>query len=284
MQVDPLAAPADRDFVAEYASLAPLALALERSLECQILSRYAFERPVLDLGCGDGCFVEVLFGRGCHIEHGLDPDPTELERARRRGVYGRLHQAYGDAIPLADASVATVITNSTLEHIPDLDPVLREMRRVVVPGGSVFASVPTHLFDRYAFASRTLEAFGLRSLAARFRRFYDRFWRHYHFYPPSEWVARFEAAGFRVVEVVEYGSPTRCTIHDLLVPPALPAYLVKRARGRYFMVPRLRRALVRAVRSLLPANRSETLPTGTGGLVFLRAVRPVAESPRPSDR
>lgn len=269
-----LVAPPKRDFVAEYVSRSPLALALERALECRILSRYTFERPVLDLGCGDGSFVEALFGSEARIEHGLDPDVRELERARGRGIHQRLHQASGDTIPLPDASVRTVITNSTLEHIPDLDPVLREIHRILQPGGSVFATLPTDLFDRYSFVSRVLERLGARALAASFRSLYDTFWRHYHFYPPARWVARFEAAGFQVLEVVEYGSRARCTIHDLLVPLALPAHLVKKWSGRYFLVPPLRRTLVRAARSVLPADRSETLAPGTGGLVCVRAMRP----------
>lgn len=261
----------ETDFVLEYASHAPLALALERSLECRLLSRFVFQRPVLDVGCGDGLFAKVLFGPAM-VDEGVDPDPAELARARRRNAYLHLHQAEGQALPLPDASTATVISNSTLEHIVELDAVLREVRRVLRPGGTLFATVPTDRFDRYSSVSRLLEALGLFGAAASFRGFYDRFWRHYHFYPPEGWAIRMKAAGLRVVEVVEYDSPSRCMLHDLLVPLALPAFVVKKTLGRFFLFPGLRRTTVRLLRGTLPRDRVDPLPAGTGGLVLLRAV------------
>ncbi|MBI4349170.1 MAG: hypothetical protein HY553_20195, partial [Elusimicrobia bacterium] len=121
---------------------------------------------------------------------------------------------------------------------------------------------------------------GAGTLAASFRSFYDSFWRHYHFHAPARWAARFEAAGLQVLEVTEYGSRDRCTFHDLLVPLALPAHLVKTWSGRYFLLPALRRWVVRLARSLLPADRPETVLPGTGGLVCIRAVRPDPGPPR----
>lgn len=45
-------------------------------------------------------------------------------------------------LPLKDGSVDMVITESTLEHIPDMEPAIREIHRVVKPGGYVYISIP----------------------------------------------------------------------------------------------------------------------------------------------
>ena len=76
------------DFLANYTACAPLALAFERTLECRILSQQRFERPILDLGCGDGLFARVLFAEP--IDTGVDPSEQELRKADRTGLYQEL--------------------------------------------------------------------------------------------------------------------------------------------------------------------------------------------------
>jgi SAM-dependent methyltransferase len=264
----------DRDFIREYVLQAPLALALERALECRLLADYPLERPVLDLGCGDGRFVEILYGATQPIDYGLDADPAEIARAARRGVYATLLTASATAIPLPDASVATVVSNSTLEHIRPLREVLAEVVRVLRPSGTLLITVPTDRFDRYSVAYRALHGLRLRGLAERFRVCYDRFWRHYHFYRPAEWRAILEESGLRVAEVAEYDSALRCAAHDALVPFALPAFFAKKVFDQYVLFPRLRSLAVGLVRPLLPRDRTDRLVPGQGGLVFLRAVKP----------
>jgi len=264
----------DRDFIREYARQAPLALALERALECRLLADYPLERPVLDIGCGDGRFAEILYGATEPIDYGLDADPAEIARATRRGVYATLLTASATAIPLPDASVATVVSNSTLEHIRPLREVLAEVARVLRPGGTLLITVPTDRFDRYSVLFRLLRGLGLRGLAERFRIFYDRFWRHYHFYRPAEWRAVLEDVGLCVEEVAEYDSALRCAVHDALVPFALPAFIAKKLFDRYVLFPRLRSLAIGMLRPVLPRDRTDRLASGRGGLVFLRAVKP----------
>jgi SAM-dependent methyltransferase len=265
--------PLGRDFVAEYAYRAPLALGLERSLECLLYVGRELDRPVLDIGCGDGSFAEVMLGRGQAIDHGLDLDPLELQRAKARGVYGELHCAASQEMPFKDNSMATVISNSAIEHMPPLDSVLAEVHRVLRPGGSMCITVPTDKFDRYPVSYRVLASLGWHAAAERFRASYNRFWKHYHFYSPQEWRARLSSAGFEVKEVVEYGTEAECTLHDFLVPFALPGHIAKKVTGHYVQVPAWRRATIQAVRGLLPRNELVPCKPGTGGLVFLRAIK-----------
>lgn len=269
----PLVPGRERDFVLEYARQAPLALALERALECRLLAAYALERPVLDIGCGDGLFAETLYGSGAGIDYGLDIDLAECARARRRDVYTRVINADAGAIPLADATVRTVLANSTLEHLPRLHEVLRETARVLASGGELYVTLPTDRFAQYANLYRLLQTLRLHRAAEWFRRFYDRFWRHYHYHAPDQWARLLEAAGFHIEEVIEYDSPSRCALHDVLVPFAFPAFLTKKLIGRYALVPSLRGVVMRGLRGALPSDREPSVSPGTGGLVFLRAVK-----------
>ena len=120
-------------FLENYATQAPLALAFERVMECRILSRQTFERPILDIGCGEGLFAHVLFTE--KIDTGIDPNARELQRAHALGGYHELIECFGDSIPRPDGAYQTVLSNSVVEHIPNLGPVLREAFRLLALEG-----------------------------------------------------------------------------------------------------------------------------------------------------
>lgn len=73
---------------------------------------------------------------------GIDPDPAEVAQARTLGIYSSLHVAEGDAVPEPDGSFEWVLSNSVLEHIPDVDPVLKEVGRLLQPDGKFIFTVP----------------------------------------------------------------------------------------------------------------------------------------------
>ena len=93
---------------------------------------------VLEIGVGSGLNLP-FYGAEARMILGLDPSPGLLRRAGRRA--GRaacavhLVQGSAEALPLADGGVDTVVTTWTLCSIPDPLAALREMRRVLRPGG-----------------------------------------------------------------------------------------------------------------------------------------------------
>jgi SAM-dependent methyltransferase len=104
-------------------------------------------RRVLDLGCGMGGF---LAGLAALSEAGarIVPSDVSLEslgHCRERGFpSGVLSSGY--ALPFADAAFDLVCMFDAIEHIPDDQRVMREVARVLRPGGSVFVSVPAYQF------------------------------------------------------------------------------------------------------------------------------------------
>src|SRR2546430_2615307 len=113
------------DVLQRYLSVAPVPLALERVLECRIHRQHEFLRPILDVGCGDGLLAAVLFAD--KIDTGIDLNATELKNARQLQRYEELIVCRGDAIPKPDRSYRTVLSNSVLEHIPDIESVFAEI-------------------------------------------------------------------------------------------------------------------------------------------------------------
>lgn len=95
---------------------------------------------VLDLGCGPGTAVERLARRAGHV-HGLDRSETMIMAARRRNRRavdaGRVELAVGtfEALPYHDRSIDAVLAANVMYFWEDIPTVLREVARVVRPGG-----------------------------------------------------------------------------------------------------------------------------------------------------
>lgn len=258
-----------KDFFRTYLCEAPLPLAIERTQECEILSREEFSRPILDIGCGEGLFAHVLFDE--KIDVGVDPNPLELERARSYDAYKELICCTGDSIPRESGSFNTIFSNSVLEHIQDLEPVIREARRLLAPTGRFYATVPTHLFDRFSVGHQALALMGFSELARTYSRFFNGFWRHHHFHTPEGWEGVFRRCGFVVETSRQYCPKTVGLFDDALTPLALPSFIAKKALNRWFLFPGLRRTVAAPLLARLFRGMTKIDPSTTeGGIVFFR--------------
>jgi SAM-dependent methyltransferase len=108
---------------------------------------------VLDLGCGFGRHAFEAARRGAAVI-ALDAGPDEV--AQVRGTFGAMVEAgelaadhpatavQGDALalPFPDATFDRVIASEVLEHIPDDVAAMRELARVLKPGGTMAVTVP----------------------------------------------------------------------------------------------------------------------------------------------
>jgi ubiquinone/menaquinone biosynthesis C-methylase UbiE len=99
---------------------------------------------VLEIGCGRGAGIEVILQQ-FEVAHvfGIDLDPLQIERARRRleGKYsGRVDLMQGDAerLPFANASFDAVFDFGALHHVANWQRGVAEIRRVLKPGGTFF--------------------------------------------------------------------------------------------------------------------------------------------------
>ena len=90
----------------------------------------------LDVGCGEGRFCRMLKAAGVNAT-GIDPTPAILEVARKRDPSGDYRLGRAEQLEFADASFDLVVSYITLVDIPDFRAAIREMARVLRPGGSL---------------------------------------------------------------------------------------------------------------------------------------------------
>jgi demethylmenaquinone methyltransferase/2-methoxy-6-polyprenyl-1,4-benzoquinol methylase len=90
----------------------------------------------LDLACGTGDIAALLSGAGMHVT-ALDVTPRMLELARVRDRSGALRLVAGDmmALPFPDARFDLVTCGYGIRNVPAIEPALREIFRVLKPGG-----------------------------------------------------------------------------------------------------------------------------------------------------
>lgn len=95
-------------------------------------------KRVLDVGTGDGQYAIAAATRGAKVT-ALDRDQSMLDaahlRARALGLRLQLHRGDAKLLPFPDASFDVVIAVTVLCMLPDAGAAIREMARVVRPGG-----------------------------------------------------------------------------------------------------------------------------------------------------
>ncbi len=89
---------------------------------------------MLDVGCGRGDNLRRLVRYGGEAV-GIEPN---AERAEEACAIAPAHEGVGESIPLPDASFDMVYISHVLHHAHDVDRVLAEAWRVLVPGGCLF--------------------------------------------------------------------------------------------------------------------------------------------------
>jgi SAM-dependent methyltransferase len=108
---------------------------------------------VLEVGCGGGNLIERVGGR----RFGIDLSPFILDKARARlGPAVPLVRGDAMSLPFASGAFDRVLCSEVLEHVLNPESVVRELRRVLRPGGHAVVSVPNeqviNWLKRVAFA------------------------------------------------------------------------------------------------------------------------------------
>jgi SAM-dependent methyltransferase len=101
------------------------------------------EPRVLDVGCGTGTMVRELRRYG-HVQ-GIDADETAVHFSRERGIEDVEHVPEGP-LPFEDARFDLVTALDVIEHVDDDLGLMRELRRVLAPGGTLLVTVPAFRF------------------------------------------------------------------------------------------------------------------------------------------
>jgi SAM-dependent methyltransferase len=263
------------DFLWQHLKDLPAFRALLRAVEARFYQGLLpLAEPVLDVGCGDGHFASVAFPQP--LAAGIDPATSVLREAQARGAYHVLVRALGDALPYPDGAFSTVVSNSVLEHIPHVEPVLVEIARVLKgpdpanPGacGRLIFCVPGDRFAELLFFPKLFRCFRLEGLARAYERYFNRISRHHHCDGPEVWQDRLAKAGLRLVGSFYYFSEHANHALDLGHYFGAPCLVAKKLSGRWILAPS-RWNLALTERWLRPYYE-EPLP-GVGAYLFLIA-------------
>ena len=90
----------------------------------------------LDAGCGEGRFCRLLAANGIRAI-GIDPTEALVRQARARDPRGEYRLGRAEALDFPDARFDLVVSYLTLIDIPDATAAIREMARVLRPGGTL---------------------------------------------------------------------------------------------------------------------------------------------------
>ncbi len=112
------------------------------------------QQEILEVGSGGGLICEQLARRKA-IMVGVDPSEGALATAREHAIQSGLgqsiyyQQGYAEALPYADGSFSVIVCLDVLEHVHDLAATIREVARVLAPGGVfVFDTINRTLLAR----------------------------------------------------------------------------------------------------------------------------------------
>jgi SAM-dependent methyltransferase len=206
-----------------------------RAVEDSFYQGLDLPEPVLDLGCGDGQFASVAFAK--RLDVGLDPWKGPLREARTRGTYRLAVRASGDTMPFPNEWFASAVSNSVLEHIPQVDAVLMDLARVMRPGGRFVFCVPNQRFPQLLLGNQVLQGVAWHSGAEAYSRFFNRISRHVHCDPPEVWRERLARTGFEIEKSWDYFPPKALHVLEMGHYFGLPALVTRKLTGRWILAP-----------------------------------------------
>lgn len=152
---------------------------------------------ILDLGCGDGQLTVKLIAAGASVL-AVDASPQMVEAARSRCVPAEVAKA--EELPYPEAFFDAVFSNAVLHWVRGQDAMMREVHRVLKPGGRFVAEMGGH---------GNVAAISVAFAAVLSRHGHSLGEANEHLYPtPKAYSQRLERRGFSVEQIALIPRPT----------------------------------------------------------------------------
>ena len=225
-------APSDDDvlrWALAYLRHAPLSLTLReinRLVALESVGKHS--GPVLDVGCGDG-FWWTMKDESREV-YGIDISAREIAQAQTR-IHAELADVSREA-PFSGTKFGELIGNCSLEHVPDIDAALSNLRRAAADDARLLMFVPT---PRWAYQGRMQSLLLRRAprVAMALSGALNGFFQHWHLYDEKVWRRLLEQHGWRVRATYGLGSARSEFLFRLFMPPAFAQFVAKSLTGFY---------------------------------------------------
>lgn len=187
------------------------------------------EGATLDVGCGDGFWWTLRDTAGKEI-YGIDISAREVALAKQR-IVAEITDVSREQ-PFPQRAFGQIIGNCSLEHVPDIDGALANLRAAAAPGARLVMFVPTPQWAYQGKLQSALLRFMPR-VAMAFSGAMNGFFQHWHLYDQKVWRRLLAQNGWRVESVMGLGSKRSELLFRLFMPPAFIQFLAKKLTGRY---------------------------------------------------
>jgi len=176
-------------------------------------------RRTVDVGCGEGRLTRFLRDLG-HIVVGMDASPTLVAAAREMDPSTDIRLADAASIPLDDQCADLVVAFMTLQDIDAMPAAVKEVARILVPGGRFCLAIVHPINSSGRFEASTPDArFVISGDYLRPFRYVDTVERdglsmtfHSQHRPIEAYFVALEEAGFLVEALREPGVPDRSIV------------------------------------------------------------------------
>ncbi len=180
--------------------------ALWRAIEVSLWHQQVLLPPIIDLGCGDGRFAQLVFSAPTQLT-GVDLDQRSLRAAARSGLYRDLvHDDLHDLSQFADGMFASAVSNSVFEHVDSPPLAFQAIYRVLRPGGRLFLTVNTSRLSNMLLGTTFARRAGCLGLASRYVDHTNHRYHHVSLYADSKWKELLKNVGFVVEQAIPYCS------------------------------------------------------------------------------
>lgn len=219
-----------KKYFRNFLQIAPLSVAIWRSVEAKYLSTVKLRHPILDIGCGFGEFAQGF--SDTIIDVGIDIALKDLEVAKKCGKYKKV--VLGDArkMPFKNETFASIFSISTFEHITNPQKVIQEAYRVLKRGGILVATIETEAVDSQTFYRGTLEKIGLRSTSKFLLKKYNQLFHRNVIVNKNIWLRYIKNAGFSIERSEDIISPNVVKIYDIFMITALFSQIFRPILGK----------------------------------------------------
>ena len=111
---------------------------------------------ILDIGCGNGGFSSRFIALGFTV-HGVDLTDNQIAAARANGLLAKQHDIASSRLPYESETFDIVFAGEVIEHLVDTTSFLKDVHRILKPGGCVILTTP----NLASFENRVRILFGV---------------------------------------------------------------------------------------------------------------------------